>query len=190
VAIDAMFDGRLADAGPAEVIESRPTRDELLVELFNRDHLHLCRLATLLLSDPARAEEVVQEAFLRTFSGWAGIRDPDRVDAYIRRAVVNLCRSGLRSRRVERTGNEAAWRRVDAGAGVAGPDSVAVAVLDAVQSLPPRQRDAVVLHYFADLSGPEVAHAMGCAQGTVKSQLAKARAALARTLGAEEDGHA
>lgn len=181
-----MLDGRLVGVGVVDGADARAQRDALVVELFNRDHLRLCRLATLLLSDPARAEEVVQEAFLRTFSGWSGLRDPERADAYVRRAVVNLCRSRLRRRRVERTGNEAAWRRDNVAADDT-LDGVATAVLDAVRSLPPRQREAVVLHYFADLSGPAVAHSMGCAEGTVKSQLAKARATLARALGTEEE---
>jgi RNA polymerase sigma-70 factor (sigma-E family) len=161
------------------------TRDELIVVLFHRNHLALCRLATLLVSDPARAEEIVQEAFLRTFSGWARLRDPDCADAYLRRAVVNLCRSRLRRRHVERTGNEAAWRREATAAEVLGETEMMV--LDAVRGLPPRQREAVVLHYLVGLSGPEVATAMGCAEGTVKSQLSKARATLARVLGTEED---
>jgi len=164
------------------------TRDELIVLLFHRNHLPLCRLATLLLSDPARAEEIVQEAFLRTFSGWSRLRDPDCADAYLRRAVVNLCRSRLRRRHVERMGNEAAWRRDSMAATVL--DDSEMVVMDAVKGLPPRQREAVVLHYLAGLSGPEVAVAMGCAEGTVKSQLSKARVSLARVLGAEEEGRA
>ena len=164
------------------------TRDELMVLLFHRNHLRLCRLATLLVSDPARAEEIVQEAFLRTFSGWSRLRDPDCADAYLRRAVVNLCRSRLRRRQVERTGNEAAWRRDSMAAEVL--DDTQMMVMDAVQALPPRQREAVLLHYLAGLSGPEVAAAMGCAEGTVKSQLSKGRAALARTLRTEEESRA
>ena len=58
--------------------------------------------------------------------------------------------------------------------------------IHAVRALPPRQRAAVVLFYFADLPETEVAATLGCSVGTVKSQLAKARAALARGLGDEE----
>jgi RNA polymerase sigma-70 factor (sigma-E family) len=185
--MDGTWNGSLVDVGKAAP-EVTATRDELIVLLFQRNHLRLCRLATLLLSDPARAEEIVQEAFLRTFSGWSRLRDPACADAYLRRAVVNLCRSRLRRRLVERTGNEAAWRR-DSVVGEALDDTEMV-VMDAVRSLPPRQREAVVLHYLAGLSGPEVAAAMGCAEGTVKSQLSKARVALARALGTEEENSA
>jgi len=188
VAIDGVWDRRLVGAGEVGAADTTASanRDELIIGLYQRNHLHLCRLATLLLSDPARAEEIVQEAFLRTFSGWSRLRQPDRADAYLRRAVVNLCRSRLRRHHVERTGNEAAWRR-DATAAAEVVDDIGMVIMDAVRALPPRQREAVVLHYFAGLTGPEVAHAMGCADGTVKSQLAKARATLARVLRPEEE---
>jgi RNA polymerase sigma-70 factor (sigma-E family) len=186
VAIDGALDGKLAGAPGVGGSNAPAARDELIVLLFHRNQVRLCRLATLLVSDPARAEEIVQEAFLRTFSGWSRLRDPAQADAYLRRAVVNLCRSRLRRRQVERTGNEAAWRR-DRRASAEVLDEEGIVVMDAVRSLPPRQREAVVLHYFAGLSGAEVADAMGCAEGTVKSQLAKARVALARVLGTEEE---
>jgi RNA polymerase sigma-70 factor (sigma-E family) len=160
-------------------------RDAPVTRLFDRDYVALCRLATVLLADPARAEDVVQEAFLRTFSGWGRLRDPSKADAYLRRAVVNLSRSGLRRRRRELRGNEATWWRDDRrdSAGLSGgiDDSVR-AVLDAVRGLPPRQREAVVLHYLADLTEADVAAAMGCSVGTVKSQLSKARTTLALQL--------
>ncbi|MFN2606430.1 MAG: RNA polymerase sigma factor [Acidimicrobiales bacterium] len=184
--------GRVDDVAAVTGFGAAPAaaRDELLVDLFNRDRARLCRLATLLLSDPNRAEEVVQEAFLRTFTRWPGLRDPARADAYVCRAVVNLCRSRLRRRTVERAGNEVVWHRAQSGerAAPAGAGDAALVVLDALRALPPRQREAIVLHYFADLSGPDVADAMGCSVGTVKSQLAKAGAALARMLGEEVRG--
>jgi RNA polymerase sigma factor (sigma-70 family) len=62
-----------------------------------------------------------------------------------------------------------------------------LAVLDAVRSLPARQREAVVLRYYADLSEADVAQALGCSLGTVKSQLSKARASLARLLSGEDE---
>ena len=162
-------------------------RGELVAELFDRQYLPLCRLASLLLSDRGRAEDVVQEAFLRTFSGWGRLHDPDRVDAYVRRAVVNLCRSRLRRRSVEWRGNEAVWHRQARSASPDGLDPSAVVVLDAVRGLPRRQREAVVLHYFADLTQADVARAMGCTEGSVKSHLSKARANLARGIAPQEE---
>jgi RNA polymerase sigma-70 factor (sigma-E family) len=160
-------------------------RDAAVAALFDQHYAGLCRLATLLLDDPSLAEEVVQEAFLRTFAGWRRLRHPERAHAYLRVAVVNQCRSRGRRRTSERRGNRLVWAGtpdIDPAAGTEGTGEV-LAVLDAVRALPPRQREAVVLRYYADLSEAEVAAALGCAVGTVKSQLSKARATLAVHLG-------
>jgi RNA polymerase sigma-70 factor (sigma-E family) len=163
-------------------------RDEELVSLFSVQYVPLCRLAYLLLGDAARAEDVVQEAFLRTFAGWGRIRQPELAAAYLRRSVVNLCRSGLRHRPVERRGNSRSYRDEADGAG-GWEDDVASAhtVLDAVRALPPRQRATVVLRYYLDLSEADIAATLGTSPGTVKSQLAKARAHLAELLGEQHE---
>jgi len=79
--------------------------EDRVAGLFDQEYLPLCRLACLLLSDAALAEDVVQEAFLRTFSGWRRLRQPDQAEAYLRRIVVNLCRSRYRHRDAEQRGN-------------------------------------------------------------------------------------
>lgn len=152
--------------------------------LFDDHYLPLCRLASLLLGDAALAEDVVQEAFLRTFSGWLRLRDPERAEQYLRRSVVNLCRSRWRHRDVEQRGNAAAGVPPDGALSwdTDRQDTI-VTVLAAVRLLPPRQRMTIVLRYYLDLPEAEVAELMGCAMGTVKSQMAKARASLATALG-------
>lgn len=159
-------------------------REDAVGALFDAHYGGLCRLATLLLDDPGQAEEAVQEAFLRTFVGWRRLRHPERAGAYLRAAVVNQCRSRGRRRMTEQRGNRAVW--ADAMEVGRSPDvertSEVMAVLDAVRSLPTRQREAVVLRYYADLSEADVARALGCSVGTVKSQLSKARLTLARLL--------
>lgn len=174
-------------AVPAALREAMPVvtdrRDAAVAELFDTHYAGLCRLATLLLDDRGQAEEAVQEAFLRTFVGWRRLRHPEHAGAYLRAAVVNQCRSRGRRRVTEQRGNRAVW--------AASADPVesdvertgdVLAVLEAVRSLPARQREAVVLRYYADLSEAEVADALGCSVGTVKSQLFKARATLSRLL--------
>jgi RNA polymerase sigma-70 factor (sigma-E family) len=158
---------------------------DLLASLFDAHYRSLCRLAYVLLGDPAHAEDVVQEAFLRTFTGLGRLRDRGRADAYLRRSVVNLSRSRLRRRSVEGRGNAAAHRADRRESPLGGSD---LDLLQAVRALPPRQRAAVALFYYADLSESEVASTLGCSVGTVKSQLAKARATLARRLGEEPEG--
>lgn len=170
-------------------------RDEAVAALFDEHYGGLCRLATLLLDDASVAEEAVQDAFLRTFAGWRRLRHPERARWYLRAAVVNQCRSRMRRRVVEDRGNRTVWAaelasavggepaasRSASAAGPEGADDVVV-VLEAVRRLPPRQREAVVLRYYEDLGEREVARALGCSVGTVKSQLAKARHALAGWL--------
>jgi RNA polymerase sigma-70 factor (sigma-E family) len=173
--------GRSVTVGPAE--RGSPKND-LLEAVFAEHYGGFCRLATLLLGDAAGAEEVVQEAFLRTFSSWWRVRQPDRARWYVRAAVVNLCRSRLRRRGTEEAGNRASWRDP---AEWTDPVDDALVVLDAVRTLPPRQRETVVLRYYEDLTERDVAAALGCSVGTVKSQLARARASLARTLVADVD---
>ncbi len=157
--------------------------------LFESQYAPLCRLALLMLGERGAAEEVVMDAFERTLAAWGRIRDHDRAEAYVRRAVVNRCISRSRRRRNEWRSNEA----VAAGAGDAPAGDVDVeeratslAVLNATLALPPRQRATVVLRYYEDRPEAEIARLLGCAPGTVKSQLAKARATLSRTLASTE----
>ena len=171
------------------VVAVTDRRDRAVAALFDAHYAGLCRLATLLLDDPGQAEEAVQEAFLRTFVGWRRLRHPEHAGAYLRAAVVNQCRSRGRRRVSEQRGNRTLW----AGTGDEARSSDieragdVLAVLDAVRSLPARQREAVVLRYYADLSEADVARALGCSLGTVKSQLSKARASLARLLSGEDE---
>jgi RNA polymerase sigma-70 factor (sigma-E family) len=168
--------------------ESWTQRDESIARLFDEHYRGLCRLAGVLLNDAAGAEEVVQEAFLRTFSGWWRVRHPERAQWYLRTTVVNLCRSKLRRRTSEERGNRITWsgttesRRAGSGDDDSNASDDSMILLALVRRLPTRQREAVVLRYYEDLSEAEIARTLGCAVGTVKSQLAKARATLGRGL--------
>jgi RNA polymerase sigma-70 factor (sigma-E family) len=155
-------------------------KNDLLEAVFADHYEGFCRLATLLLDDRSAAEEVVQEAFLRTFSSLWRLRQPNRAQFYVRATVVNLCRSRLRRRGREETTNRAHWR--DAAQWDDERVEDALAVLDAVRALPRRQRETVILRYYEDLSERDVATALGCSVGTVKSQLARARNTLAQRL--------
>ena len=76
-----------------------------LVSAFRANFTGLCRLAFLIVGDSGLAEDIVQEAFLKTFAGWRRLRDPDRLEVYLRRAVINVSRSKLRRRGNERRAN-------------------------------------------------------------------------------------
>jgi RNA polymerase sigma-70 factor (sigma-E family) len=170
--------------------DTTPDREEQIADLFLEYYDGLCRLAALLLSDRGGAEDVVQEAFLRTFSSWWRIRHLERAHWYLRTAVINQCRSRLRRRSTEDRSNRTIYAtdperqtvgRLGTDSTHASDDSLVV--MDAIRGLPPRQREAVILRYYEDLPEAEIAKVLGCSVGTVKSQLAKARSSLSVALG-------
>jgi RNA polymerase sigma-70 factor (sigma-E family) len=150
--------------------------------LFRSRYGPMCRLAALMLGDRGAAEQVVMEAFVEVYARWSSIRDPGKVEAYLRRSVVNGATSVLRRRSLELRANALFFGRSEreVSDGFSGvPDST---VLRAVRELPHRQRAAVVLYFYEDLSEAQIAQTLGCSTGTVKSQLSKARAKLSRAL--------
>ena len=151
-----------------------------ITAVFEAQYGRFCRLAYLLTGDAGRAEEVVMDAFVRSLAAWR-LRGADQPEAYVRRAVVNLCRNRRRRSWLER--RHAQTRPGDP----AVPPEPVDHVWAAVRALPPRQRAAVVLRYWEDLGENEIAAALGCSTGTVKSQLSKARATLAKVLDMEEE---
>ncbi|MGD0394555.1 MAG: SigE family RNA polymerase sigma factor [Acidimicrobiales bacterium] len=179
--------------------KASPDREDQIADLFLKHYDGLCRLAALLLSDRGGAEEVVQEAFLRTFSSWWRIRHLERAHWYLRTAVINQCRSRLRRRSTEDRSNRTFYatdpeRKTVGRLGTDGthPSDDSLVVMDAIRGLPPRQRETVILRYYEDLPEAEIATILSCSVGTVKSQLARARASLSVVLGSislEGDDH-
>jgi RNA polymerase sigma-70 factor (sigma-E family) len=158
--------------------------DEALTELFASQYRPLVRLAVVLLHDLGAAEEVTQDAFVAMHRHWGRLRDPDKALAYLRQSVLNRARSALRHRGVvDRFLRRQAPPMTAPSAEVGALDAVAYAdVLAAVKVLPARQREALALRFYADLSEAETAEAMGVSKGAVKSHTARALATLRRTL--------
>jgi RNA polymerase sigma-70 factor (ECF subfamily) len=128
------------------------------------------------------AEDAVQDAVI---AAWERLERGDtieRLDAWIATVALNRSRSGLR-----RIGAERRARARLTGSPPVEPGPEAVDVRRALAELPRRQREAAVLRYVLDLTTAEVASAMGTTEGTVKSQLAKARTHLADALALQED---
>jgi RNA polymerase sigma-70 factor (sigma-E family) len=152
--------------------------DELLTSLYTSHYRELVRLAAFLTGDRDNAEEVVQDAYLSVHGSWRRLRELDKAEAYLRTAVVNASRSRLRRRQ------DAQRHRPEPQRDMASAESFAVehaqreAVLEALRALPRRQREAVVLRYYGDLSEAQTAAAMGCSTGAVKSHTSRAMAAL------------
>jgi RNA polymerase sigma-70 factor (sigma-E family) len=170
--------------GAAVMDRTRPGREEAVAALFDRHYGPMCRLAYAILGDAPLAEEIVMEALLKTFTGWGRLRDPERADAYLKRSVINLCRSKIRRKAIESRVNATIHHRDERKA----PDwdanrhETSRLVWNAVVDLPERQRACVVLRYFEDLPESEIAEILDCSVGTVKSQLSKARAKLEPVL--------
>jgi RNA polymerase sigma-70 factor (sigma-E family) len=174
-------------ARTARVLVARDRRVVSVEALFERRYRPLCRLAGFMVGDRDIAEQIVQEAFLEIYVRWGTIRDDSRAEAYLRRSVVNGANSALRRRSLEARANALALSRServvqDEYGCIPDPD-----VLQAVRRLPDRQRAAVVLYFYEDLSEAQIAETLRCSVGTVKSQLWKARARLAQSLGDRAD---
>jgi len=156
--------------------------DRLVTEIYHGEYKSLVRLAVLLVHDVPTAEEVVQDAFEAMHTAWRRLREKEKALSYLRQAVVNRSRSVLRHRTV-----------VDRNAPKPAPDEPSAehgalaliersAVIAALRTLPDRQREAVVLRYYADLSEADIAATMGISRGAVKSHTARAMAALKSIL--------
>lgn len=154
--------------------------DTAIEQLYAAHWRQLVRLSVLLVRDVGLAEEIVQDVFVATHGRWSKLRDPDKAVAYLRQGVVNRSRSALRHRGVverhlasapppdqepaaDEQALQTARRRV---------------VLNALATLPQRQREVVALRYYLDLSESDIATALGISRGSVKSHASRGLAAL------------
>jgi len=144
-----------------------------LEELFLRHAPAAGRLAYLLTGDRDQADDLVQDAFVHLARRFAHLRDPEAFPTYLQRTVVNLARSQFRRRRVERAYLRAEASRPATPAVELDRDE-ADRMAAALLGLPERQRAAVVLRFYADLSVERTAEIMRCRPGTVKSLVFKA----------------
>src|SRR5262245_16070388 len=189
---------RQAQAVAAEMEEIRPTvgsRDHGLVTRARRGDrdafallieprtLRLLRTARAILGNEADAYEATQDALIAAWVQLPGLRDPERFDAWLNRAVVNKCRDALRRRK--------RIREIDiADADLTVPDgseeqAMHAAVLAAFDRLSVEDRHILVMRHVHDLPLAEIAGSLDIPIGTAKSRLWSARRALERALEAE-----
>jgi RNA polymerase sigma-70 factor (sigma-E family) len=165
--------------GPAE--QDGAGAEAAVTGLYEAHALGLVRLAYVMLGDRAAAEDVVQEAFGGLYRRWGQLSDKGRALQYVRSSVLNGCRSALRQP-----------RHADIG-GVAPPtaasaETAALAseerreVMHALQLLPDRQREVLVLRFYLDEPEAEIARIMGIRPSTVRSTTSRALTALGRML--------
>lgn len=146
------------------------TWDDALVSLYELHYDRLVRLAYLVSGRASVAEEVVQDAFIKAHRSWKQVRDPL---PYIRTAVVNGCRSWGRRQSLEFARRPRAPEPVHQE-----PDEL----WDALATLNPRARAAIMLRFYADLPDAEIATILGCREPTVRTTIHRAVAALRREI--------
>lgn len=147
----------------------------------------LHRAAYLMVGERQLAQDLLQEALTKTYVAWPRLRDPSKAEAYTRKVITTTAISWYRRR---------SWQERPSDtipdASHDGHDEDAVRrewVWTALQALPPRQRAAIVLRYYEDLTEAQTAAALGCAVGTVKSQVHAGLASLRKTLDSHGGEH-
>jgi RNA polymerase sigma-70 factor (sigma-E family) len=154
-----------------------------VAQVYATQRLPMVRLATFLCGDREVAEEIVQEAFLGLLRRWSALAGPEAAVGYLRASVVNGTRNLHRHRRVARRHLHIAEPDV----APAADDALLLAeehraVLAALDRLPQRQREVLVLRYWSELGEAEIANALGVPRGTVKSTASRALDALERLV--------
>ena len=144
----------------------------------------LHRAAYLMVGETQLAQDLVQEALTKTYVAWPRLRDPRNAEAYCRKAITTTAITWFRRKGWN---NERPTEHLPEGASrVPGPETSVTErddVWRALLALPPRQRAALVLRFYEDLTESQTAEAMGCAVGTVKSQVSAALTKLRERLG-------
>src|SRR6476469_6418643 len=158
---------------------ARPPSDAEFSEFVHASWPSLYRTAYLLLGDRGLAEDPVQTALAKTYAAWSRVRTVEAAPGYARTTLVNTAASWFRRK---------SWRNEHPTESLPETSyehdaSARPTVLDALRALPPRQRAVIVLRFYEDLSVADTATALGCSEGTVKSQTSKALDTLRRLLG-------
>ena len=169
-------------AGPSCGTPAPVDADHVVTALYLTHYRSLVRLAALLVPDLGTAEEIVQDSFAAVYRAWPTLPDADDALCYLRRSVVHRSRSVPRPR--VGAGRRAPHRPPDLpGADPeAGHQVERSAVVSALQALPARQREVLVLRYFAGLPETQIASATGISEGAVKSHTARAMSSLRAEL--------
>ena len=148
--------------------------------LYEAHAPHLVRLALVILGDQGAAEDVVQDAFFGLYRRWGTLCDPSAALAYLRTSVLNGCRLAMRRR--SRPAAAPDSQPLESAEATVLHTEQHRAILAAIRRLPDRQREAVVLRYFLDMTEEQTAKAMRVSRGTVKSATSRAIAKVGQML--------
>ena len=165
----------------------RSDRRSDLERFIENEYPRLSNVLTLYCGDRDLGEELAQEALVRTCRDWRKVAKADSPSAWVTRVGLNLANSVFRRRKIERRVLRDIVDTVDP---VHNADAAEViSVRQAVVKLPPRQRKALLLRYYLDLSVSETARVMECPEGTVKTLTRSAIAGLRHDINiGEHDG--
>ncbi|GHI08133.1 RNA polymerase subunit sigma-24 [Streptomyces cellostaticus] len=169
--------------------DRKQARDEEFQSFMTGRWPRLMRTAFLLTGEQHAAEDLVQSTLEQVYVNWRRVGSADDPEAYVRRVMINAHARRHRRRLKEflapRDDSGLAHEVPDTGDRIAQADDRS-ALLKALAQLPARQREAVVLRYWEDLTETQAAEAMGCSVGTVKSNAAKGIAKLRAVEGLAE----
>ena len=172
-----------AAAHPAEPPAAAGTADRTVTTLYHTHYQSLARIAALLVSDTMTAEDVVQAAFVSLHGAWRHLADEDRALAYLRRAVV----TGARAPHPAPAGS-ASPPGDGAPAAGPGPSTPEAFLMAALRTLPARQREALVLRYYAEWPDAQIAAAMGISARALAGQLVRGMSVLQAISGRSSAG--
>jgi RNA polymerase sigma-70 factor (ECF subfamily) len=159
--------------------------EPILDEVMRERGSGLLAYARLLTGNDAEAEDVLQDALVRSFSRGRQFTHVNAAEAYVRRAIPSVFIDRLRGRRTRDSADERRAHEQDEAIGMGDRDAV-LDVRAALATLPARERTCAVLRFYDDLTVSQIAAQLGLADGTVKRYLADASARLAEVLGDQE----
>jgi RNA polymerase sigma-70 factor (sigma-E family) len=163
--------------------ERRHAQQDEILETYEAHHRELVRFAALVAPEPAMAEDLVQEAFVKLYAAWRRIEDPARVGGYLRSTVLNLARGRARHLGVIRRS------RPEPRPDAASAESRAIVnddrdrVVTALRHLSDRQQACLVLRHYEDRSESEIADILDISIGPVRTHVHRGMRALASILG-------
>ncbi|MEM7139884.1 MAG: SigE family RNA polymerase sigma factor [Actinomycetota bacterium] len=163
----------------------RAERHDEVLAAYEAHHADLTRFARFITPEPAHAEDLVHEAFVKLYGAWDRIDDPAKVGGYLRTTVLNLARGRARHLGVVRR------NRPDASPDMASAETGAMRndsrdrVVEALQQLSERQRACLVLRHYEDRTESEIADILGISIGSVRTHVHRGMEALGRLLESE-----
>lgn len=171
VAVSSPAFAQMMTGSPIELV------DDDFESMYRREYPAMIAVATVLSGQDG--EDLVHDAMVKAFTNWSRVRRLERPGGWCHRVLVNLCRSWWRRRRTRER-----WlaHQPHTEATTPGPSAETIAFWDAVRRLPARPRTVITLYYAGDHPVVEVARILDVPEGTVRSDLTRARVALAREL--------